>query len=140
MEIHEIMTTHICSIPSDATLVEAAEWMSRHDLGFLPVVEHGLPVGVVTDRDIVIRGVAQGDNPRQTTVARVMTAGVETINMHASVEEAAQRMRTSQIRRLLVEDINGRIVGVVTLGDLAVAVPDAQLTGETLEDVSRNPR
>jgi CBS domain-containing protein len=69
-----------------------------------------------------------------------MTPEVELMKEDESVEEAAQRMREKQIRRLLVEDINRRIVGVVALGDLALEVPDAQLKGKTLERVSQAPR
>jgi len=140
MQLHEIMTRDIETIPVDATLQQAAEKMAVHDVGFLPVVENDLPVGVVTDRDIVTRCVAPGDDPRQTPVRRAMTPEVETIKEDESVEEAAQRMRERQIRRLLVEDINRRIVGVVALGDLALEVPDAQMSGQTLERVSQTPR
>jgi CBS domain-containing protein len=134
------MTRDIEAIPVDATLQEAAQKMAMRDVGFLPVVENDLPVGVVTDRDLVTRSVARGDDPRQTPVRRAMTSEVETLKEDESVEEAAQRMRDKQIRRLLVEDINRRIVGVVTLGDLALEVPDAQLKGQTLEQVSQAPR
>ena len=73
----------------------------------------------------------------RTLVRSAMTAGVETMKDDESVQEAARRMRQRRIRRLLIEDINRRIVGVVTLGDLAAEVPDAQLTGKTLEEVSQ---
>jgi CBS domain-containing protein len=140
MQLHEVMSRDIEAIVADATLQEAAEKMAVRDVGFLPVVENGLPVGVVTDRDIVTRCVALGDDPRQTPVRQAMTPGVETVKEDEAVEAAARRMREKQIRRLLVEDINRRIVGVVTLGDLALEVPDAQLSGQTLEQVSQAGR
>jgi len=140
MQLREIMSRDIETIVADATLEEAAKKMAVRDVGFLPVVENGLPIGAVTDRDIVTRCVALGDDPRQTPVRRAMTPKVETVKQDEPVEELAQRMREKQIRRLLVEDINGKIVGVVALGDLALEVPDAQLSGQTLEEVSQAPR
>jgi CBS domain-containing protein len=130
------MTRNIETVEAGATLQEAAQKMAARDIGFLPVVEHNVPVGVITDRDITTRAVARGDDPRQTPVRRVMTTAVETIKDDEPVQEAARRMREKRIRRLLVEDINRRIVGAVTLGDLAVEVPDAQMAGETLEQIS----
>ena len=134
MQLQDVMTREIYTIAADATLQQAAERMAAHDVGFLPVIKDGLRAGVVTDRDIVVRGVARGDDPRQTPVERAMTPQVETIKRDASVMEAAQRMREKQIRRLLVEDFNGQLVGVVTLGDLAVEVPGTQLGGHQTAD------
>jgi len=138
MQLREVMTRNIETVQVEATIQEAAQKMAARDVGFLPVIEHNLPVGVITDRDLTTRAVARGDDPRQTPVHRVMTAEIETMKEDESVEEAAQRMREKKIRRLLVEDINRRIVGVVTLGDLAVEVPDTQMTSNTLEEVSQS--
>lgn len=136
MQLREAMNRNIETVQAEATLQEAAQKMAARDIGFLPVVEHNLPVGVITDRDITTRAVALGHDPRQTPVRRVMTTGAETMKQDEPVEAAAGRMREKRIRRLLVEDINRRIVGVVTLGDLAVEVPDARMAGKTLEEVS----
>ena len=138
MQLREAMTRNVETVEAEATIQEAAQKMAARDVGFLPVIENNLPVGVITDRDVTTRAVARGDDPRQTPVRRVMTTQIETMKENESVEEAAQRMREKQIRRLLVEDINRRIVGVVTLGDLAIEVPDAQMTGKTLEEVSQS--
>ena len=138
MQLQDIMTREIHAIAADATLQEAAGSMAAHGVGFLPVVQGDLPVGVITDRDIVVRALARGDDPRQTPVERAMTPEVETMKEDASVIEAAQQMREKQIRRLLVEDFNGRLVGVVALGDLAVEVPGTHLGGRTLEEVSQD--
>jgi CBS domain-containing protein len=136
MQLKEIMTRHVETVGPDTTLQEAAEKMASCDVGFLPVMKANVPVGVVTDRDITVRAVARGDDPRQTRVSQVMTPGVETIPETAPVEEAARLMREKQVRRVLVEDINRRIVGVVAMADLALGIPDQRLTGETLETVS----
>jgi len=137
MKLHELMSREIELILADSTVQEAAVRMASRNVGFLPVVENSLPVGVITDRDIVVRCIARGEDPRQTLVGRAMTPSIEIINQEASVEEAARRMKEKQIRRLMIEDADGRLVGVVALGDLAVDVPDTQLTGETLEAVSQ---
>jgi CBS domain-containing protein len=137
MQLREAMTRNVEAVSAEATIQEAAQKMTACDLGFLPVVEHNLPVGVITDRDIATRAVARGYDPRRTPVRRVMTSKLESMKEDEPVESAARRMQEKQIRRVLVEDINRRIVGVVTLGDLAVGAPDVQMTGETLEGVSQ---
>jgi len=137
MQLSEIMTRNVFAVAADATLQEAAEAMTSHDVGFLPVVENNLPVGVVTDRDIVTRGVARGADPRQTPVGQVMTPDLETMSEDATVEEAAQLMQQKQIRRLMVLNADRRIVGVVALGDLAVEGADSQISGQALAGVSQ---
>jgi CBS domain-containing protein len=136
MKLKQIMTRNVETVGPDTTLQEAAEKMASLDVGFLPVMQAKVPVGVVTDRDITVRAVARGDDPRQTRVSQVMTTRVEAMSEDSPVEEAARLMREKRLRRLLVEDINRRIVGVVALADLALEVPDQRLSGETLESVS----
>jgi len=137
MKLQEVMTQNIEFITADSTVCDAAVKMASRDVGFLPVVEDRSPAGVITDRDIVIRCIAQGEDPRQTPVSRAMTPAIEIMNQEDSVEEAARLMKEKQIRRLMVVDSERRLVGVVALGDLAVDAADPQLTGETLEGVSQ---
>jgi CBS domain-containing protein len=136
MQLKQIMTRNVESVEPDATLQEAAEKMASLDVGFLPVMKAKVPIGVVTDRDITVRAVARGDDPRETRVSQIMTKGVQTMPEDRPVEEAARLMREKRLRRLLVEDINRRIVGVVALADLAVEVPEQRLSGRALESVS----
>jgi CBS domain-containing protein len=138
MQLREVMTKNVESMPAEATIQEAAGLMAVLEIGFLPVTEANLPVGVVTDRDITIRAVAHGRDPKRTPVRDVMTSDVETMPQDQDVAEAARLMEERQIRRLLVEDINRRIVGVVTLGDLAVETGDRELGGEALEKISEH--
>jgi CBS domain-containing protein len=136
MQLKEIMTRNVEMVGADATLQEAAQKMATLDVGFLPVMRDQVPLGVITDRDIAVRAVAQGDDPRRTPVHKIMTPGIETLPEHRSVDEAAALMRERQVRRVLVEDINRRIVGVVALADLALEARDQRLSGQTLESVS----
>lgn len=137
MILKEIMTPNVEAVSAEASLVEAARKMAQLDVGFLPVLGDVDVAGVVTDRDIVVRAIAEGEDPKQTTVKTVMTAVVETLPEDTPVEEAAQLMESRQIRRLLVTGDHGRKVGVVSLGDIAVKTKNDPLSGETLEEVSQ---
>lgn len=129
--VEEIMTRDPRTIDASDTIADAARVMRDGDIGDVVVVEGGQVSGIVTDRDIVIRGVADGRDPDSTAVSDVCTTGVETIEPGASVDDAVRRMRESDIRRLPVTK-NGRPVGIVSLGDLAVErEPDS-----TLADIS----
>ncbi|EGL81659.1 CBS domain containing protein [Caldalkalibacillus thermarum TA2.A1] len=116
--ISDIMTRQVnCCIPED-NIYEAAVKMKTWDVGIIPVVSNDQLLGVITDRDIVIRGVAER-KPNSTQVTEVMTADVITCSPDTTVDEAAQLMSRHQIRRLPVVEGN-KLVGIVALGDLAV--------------------
>ena len=116
---------------ADDTIVEAARIMRDSDIGDVVVMEDGQVSGIVTDRDIVVRGVAEGQDPGSATVSDVCTSGVETNEPDASVDDALRLMREHDIRRLPVVK-HGRPVGILSLGDLAVErEPDS-----TLADIS----
>lgn len=137
MQIREIMTRNVeCAGPED-TLRHAAEMMRNLDIGALPVCENDRVVGMITDRDIVIRVVAKGEDPSTTLVVQAMTPEVITCREADDVQDVARTMRDQQIRRIIVisNDTN-RIAGVVSLGDLAVESGDEQLAGVTLEGIS----
>lgn len=110
--------------------------MANLDVGFLPVIDATEAVGIITDRDIVVRGVVPGRDPAKTTVGEIMTVGVEIMSEHATVEDAAHLMEEKQIRRVLVQSDDGRLVGVVSLGDIAVHSGNKELSGEALEKIS----
>ncbi|HEX6986600.1 MAG TPA: CBS domain-containing protein, partial [Planctomycetaceae bacterium] len=118
---------------------EAARKMAEMNIGFL-VVTGGdetapEPLGVVTDRDIVVRAVAEGLGP-DTPVEEAMTPTVHVVDDSLSVEEAASLMKDKQIRRLVIRGADGELAGVVSLGDLACDGDDEELAGETLEAIS----
>jgi CBS domain-containing protein len=136
MQVREVMTRGVeCARPDD-TLQDAARKMRNLDVGPLPVCENDRLTGMVTDRDITIRAVAEGKDPRDARVRDVMSEGVEYCFEDDAVEEAARHMKDHQIRRLVVLNRDKRMVGIVSLGDLAVDTGDEQLAGETLERIS----
>jgi CBS domain-containing protein len=136
MQIHEIMTPDVEIIHPDGMLREAAEKMSRLDIGPLPVCDGARLVGMLTDRDITVRAIAKGHDPNTTKVREVMTPEVVYCFEDQDIETAAQMMETRQIRRLPVLNRDKRLVGIVSPGDLAVGTGDRKLAGETLERVS----
>lgn len=140
MQLKEIMTRSPEIVPPATTAQEAAEKMESLNVGFLPVGDASNVIGVVTDRDITVRAVSAGRDPKKVHVKDIMTERVEKIREDADVQEAAKVMERQQIRRLVVTDGGGRCVGVVSLGDLAVKTGDEPLSGEVLEEVSEPAR
>ncbi|NLE30320.1 MAG: CBS domain-containing protein [Phycisphaerae bacterium] len=136
MQIKDIMTHGMEAIETESTLVQAAEKMKVFDIGMLPVFEGDNLVGVVTDRDIVVRALAAGQDPRSTRVHDVMTSAVIHCLEDQDIEEAIQIMEENQVRRLIVLDRNRQPVGIVSLGDLAVHVGEDCLVGECVRQVS----
>jgi CBS domain-containing protein len=129
--VEEVMTTNPRTVNADATVLEAAQVMRDSDIGDVIVVEDGEVTSIVTDRDIAVRGVAEGRDAESTTVGEIATTGVKAIDPDASVDDAQRMMREHDIRRLPVVK-NGRPAGIVSLGDLAVErEPDS-----TLADIS----
>src|SRR5436309_1270770 len=116
--IRDVMTGNPKSVEASATLKEAAELMAKENIGNVLVVENGEVQGIVTDRDIVVRGIAKGEDPNDASVREVATTDVEALSPDDSVEDAVKRMEEKDVRRLpVVED--GKPVGIVPLGDLA---------------------
>jgi CBS domain-containing protein len=137
MLIREIMTKNVEWIAPEATLRTAAEQMRNLDIGALPVCCDGQLIGMITDRDIVVRVVAKGEDPATTLVTHSMTPRVITCKDDDDVSDVARTMRDQQIRRILVLDSwTNRLCGVVSLGDLAIESGDEQLAGATLEGIS----
>jgi len=136
MQVHEIMTPEVEVIHPDASLKEAAEKMSRLEIGPLPVCDGERLVGMLTDRDITIRATARGCDPNTTKVHEAMTSEVVYCFEDQEVEIAAQMMEMRQIRRVPVLTRDKRLVGIVSLGDLSVETQDQQLAGQTLGGVS----
>jgi len=117
--INDIMTRKVSTIELDDTLQIAAQRMRDLGIGALPVTDDGALVGMVTDRDITIRAVAEGLNVRDTLVSDAMTADVQSCRQTDSVDAVLKQMGDAQLRRLAVLDGDHRIVGIVALADLA---------------------
>jgi CBS domain-containing protein len=137
MQVKDIMTSNVeCTQPS-ATLREAARMMRDLDVGPLPVCgDNDRLAGMITDRDITVRGVAEGKDPDATLVRDVMTPSIVYCFEDQDISDAAHMMEQNQIRRLVVLNRDKRLVGILSLGDLAVDTGDEQLAGHTLEAVS----
>lgn len=132
MELKDIMSAQFAPVPVTATVQAAAKLMKNQDVSLLPVTEKGRLCGMITDRDIVVRSVADGNDPMNTAVGRVMTADVAYVYEHDDVAKAVDIMKELQIRHLIVTSRDDQPVGVITLGDLAAMSGDADLAGEVL--------
>ena len=129
--VEQIMTTNPRTVNVDDTVRDAAVVMRDSDIGDVIVTEDGQVTGILTDRDVVVRAVAEGRDAESTSVADICTTGIQAIEPDASIDDALRMMRDADIRRLPVVK-NGRPVGIVSLGDLAVErEPDS-----TLADIS----
>ena len=136
MKVKEVMTREVEFIHPNDSLQTAAQKMRDRDVGFLPVYEGDELVGVVTDRDIVIRGIVGGMNPDAIVGREMVTSPVIHCFDDQDVEDAARSMRQNQIRRLIVLDRNNnQLAGVVSLGDLAGTVND-KTSGKVLQGIS----
>jgi CBS domain-containing protein len=135
MKVHQIMTAHARCVGPDNTLVEAAGLMRELDVGALPVCDDDRLAGIVTDRDITLRGVADGRDPNTTPIRDVMSQGVVYVFADQEVEQAVRVMEERQIRRLPVLNREKRLVGIVSLGDIAISSNPA-FSGLALRDVS----
>jgi len=137
MKLREIMTQNVEVAELTMNLQEAATKMKTLNVGSLPVRQGTQLVGMITDRDITILGVAEGADPTKTTVSAVMTANFVYCFEDQEVQEAVQVMAAKQIRRLPIVNRDHQLVGIVSLGDLAVDVGDEDLTGKALEEISQ---
>lgn len=136
MKISDAMTRDVRTMSPHQTIRDAAQVMQRLDLGFLPVGENDRLVGMITDRDIAIRGIGAGKGP-DARIGEIMTADVKYCYEDEDSDHVARNMGELQIRRLPVVDRNKRLVGVISLGDLAVGRGTARVAGSALKEISR---
>ncbi|OZI11346.1 CBS domain-containing protein [Bacillaceae bacterium SAS-127] len=134
MKVREIMSRNVACCTSQDSMEAVASKMDSLNVGAIPVVNNGQVVGMVTDRDLVIRGLA---NQQGSTASDVMSNNVVSVSPDASLEEAAALMAQHQIRRLPVVE-NGQIAGIVSLGDLSVREQANESAGSALSNISKN--
>lgn len=134
MKISELMTRDVQTVGPDQTAREAASFMLSEDAGSMPVTDGDRLIGMITDRDIAVRGVANGHGP-DTPVRELMSSGVLCARVDDDVEEVAAKMAEAQVRRLPVIDNQEKLCGIVSLGDLARETDD-ETADQALEGVS----
>ncbi len=137
MVVKDVMTEGIVAVDADAPLLAASEKMKKHDVGALPVLQDGKVKGLVTDRDIVVRGVAKGVDAEKTPVSEMSTLGPLWVEDTASLDDAANLMADKQVRRLIVVNDQRKPVGMVSAGDLAGRMEGPELGGKVLAGTSR---
>jgi CBS domain-containing protein len=130
------MTSNPTSVEADSPLVAAARIMKQQDVGIVPVVESGRLVGAVTDRDIAVRVVAEGKDPRSVSVREIASTDLVTVDPQQDLDEALQLMASHQVRRLPVVEEDGRLVGIVAQADVAREANDKK-TGDLVEEISQ---
>jgi CBS domain-containing protein len=134
-QIRELMTVRPRTVKTGDSIVEAAKLMKGEDSGIAPIVDGDRLVGVLTDRDIAIRVVAEGRDPRETKVEEIASQNLVTVDPHQDLDEALRLMAKHQVRRLPVVEEDGKLVGIVAQADVARPADDAR-TGEVVEDIS----
>jgi len=137
MRVSEVMTAQVATAKPDATIRAVGRMMSDVDSGVIPISDDGKVIGVVTDRDIVIRAVAEGADLDQP-VSTIMTPDIQTCGEGDTVADAVSKMASQKIRRLIVTNESGRLAGIVSLGDISKDY-GAKQVGKTLEEISFAP-
>ncbi len=134
MKVRQIMTTNVECIAPDAGVAELARKMKTLDVGFIPICENDRLAGTVTDRDIVIRGIAGGRDLNTCKARDIMTSEVHWCFEDQDVKDVAKKMREKDVRRMLILSQDKRLVGVVSIGDLAKV--EERESGKTLKDIT----
>ncbi|MGG0178154.1 CBS domain-containing protein [Gottfriedia acidiceleris] len=134
MKVRDVMSSNVECCSNQDSLQSVASKMESLNVGAIPVVENGQVVGMITDRDLALRGIGQNGNG---SASQVMSNNIVTIDCNASLQEASNLMAQHQIRRLPVVE-NGNLVGMLSLGDLAVQEQSDESAGEALSQISQN--
>jgi CBS domain-containing protein len=134
-QVRDVMTQNPTSCDPSATVVDAAKVMASEDVGSVPVVKDGRLAGVVTDRDIVVRVLAESRDPNSTTVGEIASSDLETVSPDDDLNTALRKMASSKVRRLPVVD-GDELVGIVAQADVARQGNDSK-TGQVVEEISK---
>ena len=135
-QVKNVMTKNPTSCDPSATVVEAAKVMASEDVGSVPVAENGRLVGIVTDRDVVVRVLAEGRDPSSTTVGEIASSDLETLSPDDDLGTALRKMASSKVRRLPVVE-GDQLVGIVAQADVARQGDDSE-TGQVVEEISKS--
>ena len=137
--IRDVMTPNPESVTEKDSIRDVARIMKNADTGVVPVVDGKKIIGLITDRDIVVRGLAEGKNLENVRVNELMTKSVRSVREDASVNEALELMSSAEIRRIAVVNNNDELVGIVSLGDIAKETNQDNKVGKTVETISEAP-
>ena len=137
-KVHQAMTDSPRCVTPDTTVSEAAQLMKSEDVGSLPILDGEHLAGMVTDRDIVIRAIAEGKDPRGMPVREVSSRELVTVNADEDLSTALQLMASEQVRRLPVVDDDGKLVGILAQADVALEAKEKNV-GEMVEEISKSP-
>ena len=138
MKCSDVMTKNPKTCASTDVVQQAAQLMKTEDVGPIPIVgDNGKLEGIITDRDIVLKVVAEGRDPKTTKLSEVMTTDLIKCTLDGDVEEMLDLMEDHQVRRIPVVDASGRLVGIVSQADIATRLDDSEKTAELVEDISK---
>ena len=138
-KVHEVMTDRPRCVTPETPVADAARLMESEDVGSLPILDGEQLAGMVTDRDIVIRAVAKGKDPKGMPVREVASRDLVTVHANDDLSDALQLMASHQVRRLPVVDDDNALVGIVAQADVAFEAKE-KAVGEMVEDISKSPR
>ena len=138
MKCSDVMTKNPKACAATDTVQQAAQLMKSEDVGPIPIVsDNGKLEGIITDRDIVLKVVAEGRDAKTTKLAEVMTTDLISCTVDGDIEEMLELMEDNQIRRIPVVDATGRLVGIVSQADIATRLDEPDKTAELVEDISK---
>jgi CBS domain-containing protein len=137
--VRDVMTANPKTVGEKDNIREAARIMKSQDTGVVPVVDGKKIVGLITDRDIVVRGLAEGKNLESTNVNEIMTKSVRSVPETATIDEVLDLMSSADIRRIPVVNENQELVGIVSIGDISTSSTGDVKVGRTLESISDAP-
>ncbi|HEV7240371.1 MAG TPA: CBS domain-containing protein [Thermoanaerobaculia bacterium] len=137
--IRDVMTPNPESVSEKDSLRDVARIMKNKDTGVVPVVDGKKVVGLITDRDIVVRGLAEGKDLEKTRVNELMTKSIHSVREDSTVREALDLMGNAEIRRVPVVNGNNELVGIVSLGDIASQTNQDSKVGKAVEEISQAP-
>jgi len=135
-QVSEVMTPSVFVIEADSSLEDAAKVMRQHNIGMLPVIAQGALLGVLTDRDIVVRAIAFGRDPSSTRVDEIMSGRTVEIGADESVDAAIDAMTEAKVRRLVVADQHHKPIGVLSIDDLAKELGDRPEMAKALHEIT----
>jgi CBS domain-containing protein len=134
--VRDAMTSNPCTIDSGKDIAYAAKMMKDEDVGIAPIVDGDQLVGVLTDRDIAVKVVAEGKDPKTVTVREIASTSLVTVDPQQDLDEALRLMAKHQVRRLPVVEEDGKIVGILAQRDVAIVGDDVK-TGQVVEEISK---